>query len=129
MKRETKSESRPEPVVRYLDETSALACPYGNVRRILTAGEGGVSNVHVVSVMKGDPHVHRAYDEVYYVLSGNGVLQINQQTFDLRPGAVAVIPAGFVHALASDTEAPLEFIIFGIPPLDLDDPRAAPQKG
>lgn len=115
------------PIIRYLDETRAVPCPFGDVRRIITGGEG-LCNVHVVSVTEGKPHYHNAYDEVYYFLSGKGTLTLDEMTYPVRPGAVAVIPAKMVHSLISDTDNPLVFIIIGTPPMSIEDERAMPQK-
>ena len=116
------------PVVRYLDETEVLSCPYGDVRRVVTAGEGGVANVHVIRVTRGNKHFHTGYNEVYYILSGSGIVTIGEDSYTIRPGAVVVIPAGATHSLQSDTDMPLEFVIFGTPPISLDDDRAIPKK-
>ena len=116
------------PIVHYLDETKTLSCPYGDVRRIVTGGEGGIANVHVIRVTRGNRHFHTGYNEVYYILSGSGIVAIGEDSHALRPGAVVVIPAGIPHSLQSDTDIPLEFVIFGTPPISLDDARAMPMK-
>ena len=116
------------PVVHHLDETDPVQCPYGHVRRVVTGGEGGIANVHVVRVFKGKPHVHAGYNEVYYILSGTGTLCINESIHKIRPGTVAVIPSGMVHSIESDTDLPVEFIIFGTPAMDINDERAKPLK-
>jgi mannose-6-phosphate isomerase-like protein (cupin superfamily) len=77
---------------------------------------------------KGSPHLHVAYDEVYYVLSGNGSITMNGETHALRPGAAVVIPAGVAHGLEADPGDVLEFVIFGTPAMPIDDERARPQK-
>jgi len=115
-------------IVKYRDETEVVRCPYGDVARIVTGGEGGVANVHVVRVTRGSQHYHLAYDEVYYVLSGKGTLNLAGTGRELRPGAVAVIPAGTPHSLKADPGEVLEFIIFGTPPLPITDDRARPRK-
>lgn len=114
-------------LVAYEDQTAPMECPYGHTTRIVTGGVGGVANVHVVEVTEGRPHLHEGYDEVYYILSGAGELDLDGARRPLRPGAVAVIPAGTPHALQSDSETPLKFVIFGTPPVPLDDARAAPR--
>lgn len=114
-------------MVNYLDSTEPLDCPYGHVSRIITGGEGGIANVHVVRVTKGTPHRHTGYDEVFYVLSGTGYIRLGGDSYEIRPGAVAVIPRNTEHSIASDTDAPIEFIIFGTPPMAMDDERAAPK--
>ncbi len=120
------SERRPQ--VRHRDETALTECPYGDVTRIVTGGDGGVANVHVVRVTRGSSHYHLAYDEVYYVLSGRGTLAIGDDEHELRPGSVAVIPRGLRHSLEADPGDTLEFIIFGTPAVAVDDERARPRK-
>lgn len=120
--------SKPEPTVRYRDETSQIDCPYGQVERVIAGGLGGVSNVHVVRVTAGSPHKHEGYDETYYVLAGTGTIVLNGKRHGLRPGAVAVVPRGTVHSLRADEGQVLEFIIFGTPAMAADDPRFTPRK-
>lgn len=115
-------------LVRYRDEAQSIACPYGHVQRIVTGGEGGVANVHVVSVSEGNLHVHEDYHEVYYVLKGKGSVVLSAQSHALRPGTVVVIPAGTPHSLHAEPGEPLEFVIFGTPPLPIEDPRARPHR-
>ncbi|WFB35213.1 cupin domain-containing protein [Kiritimatiellota bacterium B12222] len=122
------SENCFKPLVRYVDETEPLSCPYGQVKRVITGGEYPAANVHVVTVSCGGEHFHRAYDEVYYVLSGSGQLSLDGQHHVLRPGAVVVIPAGVVHALKADTTEDLTFIILGLPGMSIDSPNAMPLK-
>lgn len=118
-----------QPLVHHRDQTQPIDCPYGHVQRIVTGGEGGVANVHVVKVTKGTPHVHQGYDETYYVLSGTGTITLGQETYLLRPGSVAVIPAGVLHSLEAASGSELEFVIFGTPPMAIEDERARPRKG
>jgi quercetin dioxygenase-like cupin family protein len=115
------------PIVRHCDEVEPMDCPYGSTCRVVTAGEGGVANVHIIRVTRGLPHIHAGYDEVYYVLAGTGTISIDGTSHPLRPGSVAVIPAGAVHSLEADPGAAFEFVIFGTPPVSLDDERARPQ--
>jgi mannose-6-phosphate isomerase-like protein (cupin superfamily) len=127
-KRASVPESIKQAIVRHGDQVPPLSCPFGNVRRIVTGGEGGVANVHVVKITKGTPHVHTGYDEVYYVLDGAGSITLDGEVQPLRPGTVAVIPAGVVHSLQADQGQELEFIIFGTPPMPMDDDRAKPRS-
>lgn len=128
MNLENKNTTAKIPIVKTYDDTAPLSCPYGKVRRIVTEGEGGIANVHVVCVTKGEAHLHRAYDEIYYILSGTGILEMDSIQYHIRPGSVVVIPAGTVHAVTSENDTPLEFIIFGTPPLSLKDESAVPLK-
>lgn len=117
-----------QPLVRCREDVEPTDCPFGHVQRIVTGGEGGVANVHVVKVTKGLSHVHDGYDEVYYFLSGTGTITLGGEASVVGPGAVAVIPAGVPHSLEADQGSALEFVIFGTPPMPLEDERAKPRK-
>ncbi|MCA9539392.1 MAG: cupin domain-containing protein [Myxococcales bacterium] len=116
------------PLVAYLDKTPEIPCPYGDVRRVVTAGAGGVANVHIVRITRGGRHFHQAYDETYYLLAGEGSIELGDEKHALRPGAVVVIPAGVPHALEADEGHTLEFVIFGTPPAPIDSEAARPRK-
>ena len=115
------------PLVHHRADVESVECPFGHVQRIVTGGQGGIANVHVVRVTRGLPHVHTGYDEVYYVLSGTGTITLDKETHPLRPGSVVVIPAGVPHSLEADSGQELEFVIFGTPPMAMDDDRARPK--
>ena len=117
-----------QSLVRQRAQTEPVECPFGRVQRIVTGGEGGIANVHVVRVTKGLAHVHAAYDEVYYVLAGKGSLTVDGRSHPIGPGSVAVIPAGAPHELEAEPGDELEFIIFGTPAMPIDDPRARPES-
>ena len=51
------------------------------------------------------------------------------ETHALRPGSVAVNPAGVPHSLEASADSELEFVIFGTPPMSIEDERAKPRKG
>jgi len=99
-----------------------------DVQRVVTAGEGGVANIHVVKITKGLPHVHDGYDEAYYFISGTGTITLGTETSRVSPGTVAIIPAGVPHSREADQGSELEFVIFGTPPMSLEDERAKPRK-
>jgi quercetin dioxygenase-like cupin family protein len=117
-----------QPVVRHRDETPSDDWPFGRMQRIVTGGEGGVANVHLAKTGGLPPFFHTGYDEVYYVLSGSGTVTLNGKAHPLRPGSVVVIPAGVSHALEVDAGQELEFVIFGTPPMAIEDDRARPRK-
>ena len=115
-------------IVRHRDETPPADWPFGRMQRIVTGGDGGVANVHVAKTDGLPPFFHTGYDEVYYVLSGSGTVTLDGKEHPLRPGSVAVIPAGVSHALQVDPGEELEFVIFGTPPLAIEDERASPRR-
>jgi mannose-6-phosphate isomerase-like protein (cupin superfamily) len=115
-------------LVRHRDETPPAPWKFGQMQRIVTGGEGGIANVHVARIKALPRFFHSGYDEVYYVLGGEGTITLDGDAVPLRPGSVAVIPAGVTHALAASQGEELEIVIFGTPPIPITDERARPIK-
>ena len=55
-------------------------------------------------------------------------MTLNGEASPLHPGSVVEIPAGILHSLKADHGQELEFVIFGTPPMPIDDERAMPRK-
>ena len=117
-----------QPLVCHRNETRPSEWPFGKMQRIVTGGAGGVANVHVARTKSLPCFVHAGYDEVYYVLSGTGSILLDGTTNRLHAGSVVIIPAGVSHALEADPGQEFEFVIFGVPPMLIEDDRAKPQK-
>jgi quercetin dioxygenase-like cupin family protein len=54
-------------------------------------------------------HFHR-YDEVIYVLEGEGTLHVGGEEAPLRPGACVHLPATLVHSLANDGDGEMSLL-------------------
>ena len=54
-----------------------------------------------------------------------GTIAIGQEVHPLRPGSVAVIPAGVPHSLEASAGSELEFVIFGTPPMAMEEEGAS----
>ena len=80
---------------------------FENVQRRLAAGEGGYEIVHtspglelgVYVLVAPEPDRQQPHedDEVYVVLEGTGVLEIEGETVELKEGQAAFVPAGADH--------------------------------
>ncbi len=56
------------------------------------------------------PHYHPDFEEIYYVLSGFGIMTIGEEKKEISRGDVVYIPAISVHALLNTGNVPLRFI-------------------
>ncbi len=106
-------------VVRHRDEAPTVPCPCGASTRILTAADGGPCSVHVTSIRDSVRHYHRHTTEVYYILSGNGKMELNGAWHDVSPGSVVRIDAGTRHRLVADDA--VTTIVMAFPPFHEDD--------
>jgi uncharacterized cupin superfamily protein len=59
-------------------------------------------------------HYHAANEEALYVLSGEGTLQIGEETVGLAAGDYVALPAGeaYAHRIVNDSEQDLLFLCF-----------------
>ncbi len=56
------------------------------------------------------PHYHPDFEEIYYVLSGYGIMTIGDEQKEISRSDVVYIPAVSVHALVNTGSVPLRFI-------------------
>ena len=64
-------------------------------------------------------HCHRATEEIYLVLEGEGELDIDGESREVGPGDAALIPPGAWHEIAAKTQ--LRFLCCCAPPYSHDD--------
>jgi len=62
------------------------------------------------------PHLHRESDEVYYVLSGKGVVTLEANSLTIEPGSCLLIPARRVHSVRCVGSEPLTILCLCAPP-------------
>jgi mannose-6-phosphate isomerase-like protein (cupin superfamily) len=56
-------------------------------------------------------HYHTDFEEIYYVLSGHGIMTIGEEKQEISRGDVVYIPANAPHTLLNTAEVPLRFVI------------------
>ncbi len=104
-------------LVAHLDASPTVPCPCGQSTRIITRQDTPVCNVHVTHIRDAQRHYHKQCTEIYYVLEGEGVMELNGDHVPVRPGTVIVIEPGTRHRLTGDVRT----IVFGVPALDPSD--------
>jgi mannose-6-phosphate isomerase-like protein (cupin superfamily) len=55
-------------------------------------------------------HYHTDFEEIYYVLSGYGIMTIGEEKQEISRGDVMYIPANAPHTLLNTAEVPLRFV-------------------
>ncbi len=56
------------------------------------------------------PHYHTDFEEIYYVLSGYGIITIGEEQKEISRSDVVYIPALAPHSLLNTGSVPLRFI-------------------
>ena len=66
-------------------------------------------------------HYHPRAEEIYYVTSGRGLMQIGAETTELGPGDAVAIPPGQVHQITNIGDVPLVFLCCCAPAYEHED--------
>lgn len=64
-------------------------------------------------------HYHRLSEEFYFILEGNGKMEIDGEVRTVGPGDAILIPAGAWHTIAASED--LRFLCCCAPPYSHDD--------
>jgi mannose-6-phosphate isomerase-like protein (cupin superfamily) len=86
-----------------LEPDSGERLVFGDVTILVRASAettGGAFTVfeEVPPMVDTPPHVHENEDELFYVLEGEHVFEVGEETFRLGPGGVAFAPRRIPHA-------------------------------
>lgn len=67
------------------------------------------------------PHFHPRTEEIYYILIGNGRMQIGGELRDVGPGDAIAIPPGAKHQITNTGAEVLKFLCCCAPGYEHDD--------
>lgn len=67
------------------------------------------------------PHKHVATEEIYFILEGEGEMQIDDDQRKVVPGDAIAIPPGSVHQIANSGSGLLRFLCCCAPAYEHDD--------
>jgi mannose-6-phosphate isomerase-like protein (cupin superfamily) len=115
------NESPKEPVlVRHEGETARERSACGWRDRLISVEDEGLKPAawaHAVDIDGARPHYHKRSTELYYVLSGEGVVVLDGVEHEVRAGSMVHIPPGVVHA----ARGRMRVLVVGIPDIAEED--------
>lgn len=74
-------------------------------------------SLHVTEMVDGEAHFHELADEMYYIIEGEGYVELDGDTHPVRAGSAVYIPAGVTHRGWGGFTA----LVIVNPPFDPDD--------
>ena len=73
-------------------------CPCGTAKRAFVEEPEGTASVHVVEIREdSETHHHRRLTEIYYVLEGEGHVELDGESVPVGPGTAVMIKPGCRH--------------------------------
>src|SRR5438552_9507634 len=69
----------------------------GQIRPLIDEQDGAAAEVHHLEITDAKLHYHERTDEVYYVLSGQGRMSLDEKEIELSEGVVVYVPRGVKH--------------------------------
>ncbi|MFQ5857525.1 MAG: cupin domain-containing protein, partial [Anaerolineae bacterium] len=109
-----------------LDEVEPRAGYCGAVYELIKPHNSGAERLSCVFVevapgARSRPHRHITCEEIYFVVSGTGVVYLGSQTQAVSSGYVIHIPPGVRHMVENDSAMPLRLFVVNAPPYQADD--------
>ncbi|KAA3601619.1 MAG: cupin domain-containing protein [Candidatus Scalindua sp. AMX11] len=92
--------------------------------KITPVGKNKSASLHVVQIREGAEmgyYSHNLHDELVYVHSGGGIIELNNTRHKMEKGMVLMIPRKTWHKLINTGGGPLSAISFFSPPFSNDD--------
>lgn len=87
-------------------------------KKVLLSNSETISNITQLALNKlfandtVEKHLHPTMDEHFIVISGEGIMQINNENYDFKQGKFILVPAGSYHNLSAITD--IEFITISV---------------
>jgi mannose-6-phosphate isomerase-like protein (cupin superfamily) len=79
-------------------DLSAVECPCGEARRAFVDDPDGVASLHVVEISAdARAHYHKRLTEIYYILEGEGEMELDGERHPVRAGDAILIKPGCRH--------------------------------
>lgn len=109
-----------QPLIRARKTVPLEPTRHGALKRVLLHREEALSTlcfVNEVEVAPGETihsHAHETMQEVFYLLEGEGLMRLGEQSLTVREGDCLLVPPLVPHEMTNVSPLPLRFLCFGI---------------
>ena len=108
-------------VLEDLNAIPATPCPCGSSRRAFLRPDNRACSVHRVLISRSaKAHYHKTLTEIYYILDGEGQVELDGALHPVKQGMAVMIRPGTRHR-AVVGEMPMRILNIVVPPFDPKD--------
>ena len=95
-----------------LDEIEVQPQSYADYRPVFETSRLNVTHVRIRPGETVPAHTHTDEDQIYYVVSGDGFVELDGVRTDVRAGSSVLIALGTEHAITNTGSEPLDYVFF-----------------
>ena len=108
------------------DAESFVTADGSTIRELFGRPTGGVERQSLAEATLApgqatQRHYHRASEEIYFMLDGEGEIELDGERRGVSAGDAVAIPAGSWHELRAEGDRPLRILCFCVPPYQHED--------
>jgi len=99
-------------VITNLRDIEAQPQTYADYRPIFETTRLNVTHVRIWPGETVPAHVHNDEDQVYFVVSGEGFVELDSKRTPVHAGSAVLIPVGTEHLITNTGSEPLDYVFF-----------------
>jgi mannose-6-phosphate isomerase-like protein (cupin superfamily) len=104
--------------IAYMNDVTAVECLCGTTRRAFLSPDNRVASIHRLDLrVDAQAHYHKRMTEIYYILEGEGAVELNGENVPVRPGTTLMIKPGTMHR----GKGRMRLLVICVPPFDEKD--------
>ena len=85
-------------MIAQFDEIDAVKCPCGLSRRAFVSPDNPIATMHIVDIQEdAKTHYHKKLTEIYLILEGTGLMELDGQKIPVKPLTSILIKPGCRH--------------------------------
>ena len=108
--------------IAHLGEIEPTRCPCGWAKRAFMDDEKAIASFHVVEILEDSRvHYHKKMTEIYFVLEGEGSIELDGEIHPLKPETSVMIRPGCRHRAFPSLGGRLKIVNVPIPKFDEED--------
>jgi len=99
-------------VIKTIEEIEVQPETYADYRPIFETKRLNVTHVRIRPGETVPAHTHHDEDQIYYVVTGEGFVELDGARTDVGAGSAVMIPLGTEHLITNTGSEPLDYVFF-----------------